>query len=147
MNNKGHTSAGISSISWTFIWPSNIPNSPKVIPRFHKVPAAKCKNLPRTSAWASLAMIHRLTAKIEFPPQPYTKAFAWAILTLPYVKNSKLDKKNGSVSLNIYHQLLNSIKLKKLFVDFVGINSPNRGYFKTSFGGETKIYFELKIKN
>ena len=56
-------------------------------------------------------------------------------------------RKNGSVSLNIYHQLLNSIKLKKLFVDFVGINSPNRGYFKTSFGGETKIYFELKIKN
>ena len=56
-------------------------------------------------------------------------------------------RKNGSVSLNIYHQILNSIKLKKSFIDFVGINSPNRGYFKTSFGGETKIYFELKIKN
>ena len=28
-----------------------------------------------------------------------------------------------------------------------GINSPNRGYFKTSFGGETKVYFELKINN
>ena len=38
------------------------------------------------------------------------------------------------------------LKIKKN-IDFVGINSPNRGYFKTSFGGETKVYFELKINN
>jgi len=56
-------------------------------------------------------------------------------------------RKNGSVSLNIYDQILNSKKLKKDNIDFVGINSPNRGYFKTSFGGETKVYFELKINN
>ena len=56
-------------------------------------------------------------------------------------------RKNGSVSLNIYDQILNSKKLKKKNIDFVGINSPNRGYFKTSFGGETKVYFELRINN
>ena len=56
-------------------------------------------------------------------------------------------RNNGSVSLNIYDQILNSKKLKKKYIDFVGINSPNRGYFKTSFGGETKVYFELKINN
>lgn len=54
---------------------------------------------------------------------------------------------NGSASLNIYDQILNSKKLKKKNIDFVGINSPKRGYFKTSFGGETKVYFELKINN
>ena len=56
------------------------------------------------------------------------------------------DRKNGSVSLNIYDQILNSIKLKKKNIDFVGVNSPNRGYFKTSFGGDTKLYFECKYK-
>lgn len=56
-------------------------------------------------------------------------------------------RKNGSVSLNIYDQILNSKKLKKKRIDFVGINSPQRGYFKTSFGGETKLYFEVKMNN
>ena len=32
------------------------------------------------------------------------------------------------------------LKIKKKNIDFVGINSPNRGYFKTSFGGETKKF-------
>ncbi len=52
-------------------------------------------------------------------------------------------RQNGAASLNIYDQILNSINLKKKEIDFVGVNSPNRGYFKTSFGGHTKIYFEL----
>ena len=43
--------------------------------------------------------------------------------------------------------MINSKKLQKKNIDFVGINSPNRGYFKTSFGGETKVYFELRINN
>ena len=51
----------------------------------------------------------------------------------------------GAPSINIYDHIIIFIKNKKKVVDFVGANSPQRGYFKTSFGGELKIYFEIKI--
>lgn len=49
----------------------------------------------------------------------------------------------GASSLNIYNQIEISIKQKSKNIDFVGINSPNRSYFKSSFGCESKVYFEL----
>lgn len=50
---------------------------------------------------------------------------------------------NGASSLNIYNQIEISIKQRSKLVDFVGMNSPNRSYFKSSFGCESKVYFEL----
>jgi lipid II:glycine glycyltransferase (peptidoglycan interpeptide bridge formation enzyme) len=54
-------------------------------------------------------------------------------------------RSTGASSINIYDHIINFINNKKKNVDFVGANSPQRGYFKTSFGGELKIYFEIKI--
>ena len=55
-------------------------------------------------------------------------------------------KKSGASSLNIYDQIINAKNQKNNIIDFVGINSPDRGYFKTSFGGNSEIYFDLKYK-
>ena len=64
------------------------------------------------------------------------------------VGGSLLNKRNlGSASINIYHQIENSINSKKKILDFIGCNSPNRGFFKTSFGGDLMIYFELSVNN
>ena len=52
---------------------------------------------------------------------------------------------NGGASLNIYDQIKGFANDGKSTIDFVGINSPNRGYFKSSFGCESKIYFDIKI--
>ena len=39
------------------------------------------------------------------------------------------------------------LKEKKIReVDFEGINSPSRGLFKQSFGGDSKMYFEIEVK-
>ena len=38
-------------------------------------------------------------------------------------------------------------KKKIDYVDLEGINSPLRGQFKQSFGGENKIYYNLEIYN
>ena len=41
------------------------------------------------------------------------------------------------------------LKLKEQkikLVDFEGINSPSRGLFKQSFGGESVMYFEIEVK-
>jgi len=52
---------------------------------------------------------------------------------------------NGGASINIYDQINGLIDNGINTVDFVGLNSPNRGYFKSSFGCESKIYFDIKI--
>lgn len=51
----------------------------------------------------------------------------------------------GSATHNIFFQIQNSHKMKKKTIDFVGCNSPGRGYFKTSFGGDLNIYFDIKL--
>lgn len=53
---------------------------------------------------------------------------------------------NGGASLNIYNQIQNSINQNSSLIDFVGINSPNRGYFKTSFGCKPRLFFELSYQ-
>jgi len=54
-------------------------------------------------------------------------------------------KNSGASSVNIYNQIkiAKGKKLKK--VDFVGVNSPNRGFFKYTFGSKLKNYFEIKL--
>tara|TARA_B100000963_G_scaffold362041_1_gene402482 strand:- start:9406 stop:10317 length:912 start_codon:yes stop_codon:yes gene_type:complete len=54
--------------------------------------------------------------------------------------------KDGGASLNIYDQIIYAINQKSDLIDFVGINSPHIGYFKTSFGCSSKPYFELSYK-
>ena len=56
-------------------------------------------------------------------------------------------KNSGASSVNIYNQIkiLKEKKLKN--VDFVGVNSPNRGFFKYTFGSKLKNYFELELKS
>ena len=54
--------------------------------------------------------------------------------------------KDGGASLNIYDQITHAINEKSNLIDFVGINSPHIGYFKTSFGCSSKPYFELSYK-
>jgi len=52
----------------------------------------------------------------------------------------KLSPGTGLILKQIELCFKNKIK----YVDFVGINSPNRGDYKLSFNPETKIYFNLK---
>lgn len=54
--------------------------------------------------------------------------------------------KDGGASLNIYDQIIHAINQNSDLIDFVGINSPHIGYFKTSFGCSSKPYFELSYK-
>jgi lipid II:glycine glycyltransferase (peptidoglycan interpeptide bridge formation enzyme) len=55
-------------------------------------------------------------------------------------------RKYGVGSFTVFHQI------KKCFddglneIDFIGINSPNRGDFKTSFNAEPRMYFEMTYK-
>ena len=54
----------------------------------------------------------------------------------------KNEGNEGAASLNIIdHISYCLLTIKK--INFVGANSPNRGYFKTSFGADLKLYFEI----
>ncbi len=55
------------------------------------------------------------------------------------------DDTIGTVS---FWNVFNYLSKKKIdYVDLEGINSPLRGQFKQSFGGENKIYYNLEIYN
>lgn len=61
-----------------------------------------------------------------------------------YAGGYKKNKENqGAATLNIIEHIEYCINQNQKKIDFVGANSPNRGYFKTSFGADIKIYFEL----
>ena len=49
----------------------------------------------------------------------------------------------GVGTQNLFHQLRSAFN-KKNIVDFLGINSPYRGYYKSSFGGNLKVNYVLK---
>ena len=55
-------------------------------------------------------------------------------------------RKYGVGSFTLFHQLKKCFEDGLNEVDFIGINSPQRGYFKTSFNAEPKIYFEMTYK-
>tara|TARA_B100000795_G_C22797439_1_gene440076 strand:+ start:209 stop:1171 length:963 start_codon:yes stop_codon:yes gene_type:complete len=57
----------------------------------------------------------------------------------------KVENYLGSIT---FWQVFKDLKKKGIdLVDMEGINSPNRGWFKQSFGGVIKQYFEIKLKN
>ena len=58
--------------------------------------------------------------------------------------SKKVDNHLGSYS---FWKMFLKLKEKKIReVDFEGINSPSRGLFKQSFGGDSKIYFEIEAQ-
>ena len=58
--------------------------------------------------------------------------------------SKKVDNHLGSYS---FWNMFLKLKEKKInVVDFEGINSPSRGLFKQSFGGDHKMYFEIEVK-
>ena len=52
-------------------------------------------------------------------------------------------RNSGVGSFLMFHQLKKCLNDGLNEVDFIGINSPQRGDFKTSFNAESKIYFKL----
>ena len=50
---------------------------------------------------------------------------------------------NCAASINLSEHVKYCISKKQKFIDFCGVNSPKRGYFKTSFGIKLRMYFEL----
>ncbi len=78
----------------------------------------------------------------------YVLAFALDGEKSYYLYGCPLSKKNdnhlGSYS---FWKMFLKLKEKKIReVDFEGINSPSRGLFKQSFGGDSKMYFEIEVK-
>jgi lipid II:glycine glycyltransferase (peptidoglycan interpeptide bridge formation enzyme) len=59
--------------------------------------------------------------------------------------NSPLYRKSGASAMLMIHNIFYAKELGKKYVDFVGINSPQRGEFKLSFNAEPKPYFHLTI--
>lgn len=58
--------------------------------------------------------------------------------------SKKVDNHLGSYS---FWKMFLKLKEKKIReVDFEGINSPSRGLFKQSFGGDSKMYFEIEAQ-
>jgi lipid II:glycine glycyltransferase (peptidoglycan interpeptide bridge formation enzyme) len=55
-------------------------------------------------------------------------------------------RKYGVGSYIIFEQIRKCIETECKQIDFVGINSPQRGDFKTSFNAEPKSYYELWLK-
>jgi len=57
--------------------------------------------------------------------------------------HEKNEESQGAAALNIIDHINYCLEKNQKKIDFVGANSPNRGYFKTSFGADLKLYFEL----
>ena len=55
-------------------------------------------------------------------------------------------RKYGVGSFTVFHQIKKCFEDGLKEVDFIGINSPHRGDFKTSFNAEPRIYFEMTYK-
>ena len=58
--------------------------------------------------------------------------------------SKKVDNYLGTFSF--WNMFLKLKEQKIKLVDFEGINSPSRGLFKQSFGGESVMYFEIEVK-
>ena len=62
------------------------------------------------------------------------------------VSDPNYKKKLSCTAPLILEQIKYSFKNKIKIVDFLGINSPNRGDFKESFGGKLEFFSELFYK-
>lgn len=55
--------------------------------------------------------------------------------------NDPVHRNTGSGTFLMAKNIENCLSKNKEMIDFVGVNSPNRGDFKISFNGEPKLYF------
>jgi lipid II:glycine glycyltransferase (peptidoglycan interpeptide bridge formation enzyme) len=60
--------------------------------------------------------------------------------------NDPAFRKTGSGAFLMAEVIGHYRQAGQQFVDFVGVNSPNRGDFKTSFGARPVPYFEVTWK-
>ena len=74
--------------------------------------------------------------------------FVWDNKTSYYLfgASDPAHRSNGAMSIVITECIWRSKKLEHQYVDFVGINSPQRGEFKGSFGGSPTPYFDAHWK-
>lgn len=55
-------------------------------------------------------------------------------------------KQNGNMTFLILNHIRNCFKNGVCNLNLMGVNSPNRGYFKTSFGADVKQFHEIIIR-
>ena len=74
--------------------------------------------------------------------------FVWDNTTSYYLfgASDPAYRSNGATSLVMTECIWRSKKLEHQYVDFVGINSPQRGEFKGSFGGSPTLHFDASWK-
>jgi len=74
--------------------------------------------------------------------------FAWDNKRAYYIFGaSDPDKRNGHSGTNVLWEAFYDLsKMGINEVDLEGINSPQRGWFKLSFGGDIRPYYEIKLK-
>ena len=77
----------------------------------------------------------------------YMCVFAYDVNTSYYLYGCPLteDVENYLGSITFWECFKKLSKIGIDTVDMEGINSPNRGWFKQSFGGIIKQYFEIKL--
>jgi len=57
------------------------------------------------------------------------------------------DQKNDYTGTAVISEAIMNLTKDIELIDLEGINSPNRGWFKTSFGGNTKLYFHVSVES
>lgn len=62
-----------------------------------------------------------------------------------YGANTEIARTHHTGSLVLWHALVEMARLGLPEVDLEGVNSPSRGHFKLSFGGELRAYFNLTL--
>ena len=60
--------------------------------------------------------------------------------------SSTLNKSNHGGSFLLWKSFHHLNQSRILEVDLEGINSPNRGWFKLSFGGNINPYYQIRMK-
>tara|TARA_B100000965_G_scaffold406681_1_gene447171 strand:- start:3423 stop:4385 length:963 start_codon:yes stop_codon:yes gene_type:complete len=100
----------------------------------------------------NLLIKEKLTVKIALTKQNepgYMCIFADDMKMGYYLYGCPLSEKveNYLGSITFWQAFVELSKKGIDLIDMEGINSPNRGWFKQSFGGKIKQYFEIKLNN
>lgn len=62
-----------------------------------------------------------------------------------FAANNPEFRNSGASSKLMLHNILHFLKLGLSKIDFIGVNSPNRGDFKISFGPSLSHYYEVSL--
>ena len=64
-----------------------------------------------------------------------------------YGANSHITREDNTGSLILFNAFFDLIKKGVQEVDLEGVNSPSRGHFKMSFGGQLKTYYSVTLND